>query len=200
MPRARLPECDVESFRQRLCEIALQMFAEHGRDGVSLRALSKKMGCSHTTPYRYFNGVEEIFARVRCVCFSRFEEHLRRRLDHIEHPLEALRELGAAYFDFAKSHPAEFEVMFAMNQPDPSLYPDSIEAGARTWRVPLELAQRAVSQGYLCGEPEEIAHLLWSGSHGIAVLDLAGKFTLGKRPEELLRPQVEAVIAAYRKD
>lgn len=199
MARSKLKKCDIDKFRERVCDVALALFAEHGREGVSLRALTRAMGCSHTTPYRYFDGIEAIFSAVRTRCFQRFEQFLRTRLVHLKDPLEALRQLSLCYFEFAIENRAEFEVMFAMNQPDPELYPESIEAGKRAWSVPLELSRRAVGAGVLEADSEELAHLFWSGVHGITVLHLAGKFTVGKQAAELLIPQVEALIAAHRK-
>ena len=199
MARSKLKDCDINKFREELCDVALKLFSERGREGVSLRAVTRAMGCSHTTPYRYFESVEAIFAAVRIRCFERFETFLRQRLDPIEDPLQAIRQLSLSYFDFAVRNRSEFEVMFAMDQPDPTLYPESIEAGKKAWRVPLELSRRAVESGALEADPEELAHLLWSGVHGIAVLHLAGKFSMGKDASELLIPHVEALIRAFSK-
>ena len=41
---------DVKQFRQRLCDLALQAFADRGIDGISLRGLAADAGCSRMTP------------------------------------------------------------------------------------------------------------------------------------------------------
>ena len=63
MARPALRPDEIESFRARLCEAAMQMFADEGYDAVTLRALAEKLECSHALPYRYFADKREIFAR-----------------------------------------------------------------------------------------------------------------------------------------
>ncbi|MDP1643818.1 MAG: helix-turn-helix domain-containing protein, partial [Phenylobacterium sp.] len=53
MPRV-LTESDVADFRDRLCEVAEQLFAERGPEAVTMRQLASALGVSPMTPYRYF--------------------------------------------------------------------------------------------------------------------------------------------------
>ncbi|MEM7052176.1 MAG: TetR/AcrR family transcriptional regulator [Acidobacteriota bacterium] len=192
-----LPE-EIASFRGRLCEVALEMFAERGYGAVSLRALARQLGCSAATPYRYFESKEEIYAAVRSLGFDRFHEHLARFLADNHDPEEEIRVLGRAYFAFAEQQSHAFRIMFQLEQPAPEDFPGHHETERNAWGVLLGSFQRAVAAGVLTGSPTTLAHLFWVSIHGIASLHLAGKLVAGRAGEELLMPMVDSLIEAHR--
>ena len=52
------------------------LFDTGGRDAVTLRAISKELGCSPMQPYRYFpGGKQEILAEVKTRAFNHFAAH-----------------------------------------------------------------------------------------------------------------------------
>ena len=88
MPRAALSQDQVDEFRDALCAAATRLFAEHGYEGVTMRALAKNLGCSAMTPYRYFENKAEIFETVRFAAADRFADAIdgavRAHADHRE--------------------------------------------------------------------------------------------------------------------
>jgi AcrR family transcriptional regulator len=80
MARPALTEEEIASFRDRLCEIATHRFAERGYAGVSLRGLARDLGCSPTTPYRYFDDKDEILAIVRVRAYEELQAYGCRAL------------------------------------------------------------------------------------------------------------------------
>ena len=68
MPRITTP-ADVTEFRNRLCEVAAQLFAEKGYEGFNMRELAGRLGISTMTPYRYFKDKEAILSEVRARAF-----------------------------------------------------------------------------------------------------------------------------------
>lgn len=174
---------------------ALALFAVQSE--VSLRQLAKAMEVSPTTPYRYFESKEELFMAVRATCYQRFASVLEARLGAVEDPIERVFEVSAAYHAHAAEHPAEFRLMFQLGQPDPAAYPAAHEAGVATWRVVLGAVDGAVSSGRVRGDVEHLAHLLWSGVHGIVSLSQSKRFTVGKSADDLLRPMTSALLRAH---
>ena len=108
--RPALSEEQIEAFRQRACAAAIELFAD--RDEVSLRQLATALGCSHATPYRYFESKEELFMAVRAECYRRLAKALETRLEAIDDPYERLMALMEGYATFAHDHRAEFRLMF----------------------------------------------------------------------------------------
>ena len=67
MPRV-LSQADVADFRDRLCEAAERLFAEHGPEAVTMRQLAAELGVSPMTPYRYFRDKDDILEIGRASC------------------------------------------------------------------------------------------------------------------------------------
>lgn len=176
----------------------MELFVDEGFDGFSLRTLARALGCSHTTPYRYFEGKDEIFAAVRAEGFRRFAAALRRRLKGTrDHDLR-LRRLAEAYYTFAVSEPAAFRVIFELGQPEAEAYPFVREAMTDAWGVLVGTVTEAIEAGVIVGDPKVVAHTMWSGIHGIAALQLSGKLLMGRSGDQVLQTMVDALLSAHR--
>lgn len=189
MPRAALSETELEAFRDVLCKSAVRLFAEHGYEGVTMRALAADLGCSPMTPYRYFKNKAEIFAAVQTAAFDRFANALEGAY-HDDQPHSArLRALCWAYVHFALEEPYAYRIMFEL---DPAQRPElPEEADRRSWMFMHKAVEEAVAAGALEGDPDILAHLLWSGVHGLVALHLSGMLVMGRELEEL----IEALLA-----
>jgi AcrR family transcriptional regulator len=199
MARPALRPDEIETFRARLCETAMQMFADEGYEAVTLRALAEKLGCSHALPYRYFADKQEIFAAVCGLGFERFAQALERAGAGVEDPEERLRVLARAYFRFAQREPHAYRIMFELREPVSVAPPRYRVKEIRSWQVLLESVELAVQAGVLAGEPETVAHVFWAGLHGLVSLHLADKLRLGRAARDLLEPLMDALIEGHRK-
>ncbi|HTO07677.1 MAG TPA: TetR/AcrR family transcriptional regulator [Myxococcota bacterium] len=198
MARPALRPDEIESFKARLCEAAMQMFAEEGYEAVTLRALAEKLGCSHALPYRYFRDKEEIFAAVCALGFERFADALERAAAGVEDPEQRLRVLARAYFRFALREPHAYRIMFELREPDRRANAQYRVKEIRSWQALLSAVELAVQAGVLAGEPNAIAHQYWAALHGLVSLHLAGKLGLGATARELLEPLMDTLIAGSR--
>ena len=184
MPRV-LSETDVADFRERLCEAAERLFAEHGPDGVTMRQLAAELGVSPMTPYRYFKDKDAILAAVRAGGFNRFAARLEAAYDSEDDPLARTRAVGDAYVDFALGEPAAYRLMFDLMQPHEAEYPELVAAEARALATQRRHVQGMVDAGVLKGDVKMLAHMFWSILHGTLVLQLAGKLSPDIDPSEL---------------
>ncbi len=193
MPRAALSQDRIDAFRDALCEAATRLFAEHGYQGVTLRALARDLGCSPMTPYRYFANKAAIFDTVRAAAASRFADAIENAANaHDTHPAR-LRALCRAYVDFALAEPHAYRIVFEL---DRSQQPDPIGGDeARGWLVMKGAVAAAIADGVLEGDPEIVAHLLWSGVHGLVALHLAGMLALGLDLEPLVAAFIDRELA-----
>jgi AcrR family transcriptional regulator len=198
MGRPVLTDDQVAAFRKRACDVAMRLFRDEGYEHFSLRTLARELDCSHGTPYRYFTDKAEVFAVVRAEGFRQFEAFLRARLGGASTPLEQLRTLGQAYFDFAGSQSAAFTVIFAMGQPDPAEYAFVAKAARDAWHVLLDVVRSAVQSGLLAGDIDELAHVMWAGIHGVASLHLAQKLVMGRGGASVVEAMMQAFIRAHR--
>ena len=174
MPKS-LSQSEIDDFRTRLITVAERLFAEQGRDAVSMRQLAQALGVSVMTPYRYFKDKDEILAATRASGFDRFAEALETAYDSVNDPVQRARMVGQAYLKFAFDHPSAYRLMFDLTQPNEESYPELARAGERARKTMSAYVECLIGAGQLVGEPEIIAHVCWAAIHGLVVLKLADK-------------------------
>ena len=189
VPRTALSQDQLDDFRASLSNEATRLFAAHGYGGVTMRALAKALGCSPMTPYRYFANKAEIFDAVRFAAAERFADDLERAADAHSNHEARLRELGRAYVAFAVREPNAYRIMFELDRSerdaeceidgDAQLPSPSAIENLRGWWIMHNAVSEAISAGAIDGEPDIVAHLFWSGVHGIVALHLSGMLELG---------------------
>ena len=178
MPRV-LTETDVADFRDRLCAAAERLFAEKGPDAVTMRQLAAELGVSPMTPYRYFQDKEDILAAVRTNGFNQFAEALERARDGAKNARAKGAAVGDAYIAFAFAHPHTYKLMFDLNQPLDAQHPELVVAGVRAHATMSAWVKDLITAGEMAGDPEEIGAMFWAATHGVVVLEMAGKLPPG---------------------
>jgi len=180
MPRT-LSDHEIHEFREQLCVAAERLFAEQGYEGVTMRALAGELGCSPMTPYRYFENKQAIFDAVRDAAFVRLGDVVERAAAAEADPLKRIRRLAHSYLDFARREPRAYRIMFELEKPAGDAPPGPLHG----WGPLLGAMQQAVELGLIEGDPLTLAHLAWVSMHGLATLELSGKFLLGRSQGDL---------------
>jgi AcrR family transcriptional regulator len=189
-----LSDRDIADFRERLCDAAERLFAQHGTEAVSVRQLAAALGVSAMTPYRYFKDKDAILAAVRARGFDRHAEALERA--YAETPLRRrAAAVGAAYVRFALENPEAYKLMFDIRQPNEGDYPDLVRAGERSRRTMTRHLRDLIAAGALKGDPDLIGHMFWAALHGPLMLRFAGKLPAAYDAEVL----IDALTAAVGK-
>ena len=80
MPKKPKTDQEIAAFRERVCEVATELFVERGPDNVTMRQIAAGVGVSPMTPYRYFQDKDEILATVRAAALDRFAAALEAGL------------------------------------------------------------------------------------------------------------------------
>ena len=186
---------EIESQRERIVEVATILFAERGYNGVTFRSLAEQLGCSPMAPYRYFESKQSIFAAVRSRAYARFADAQQAAADGDQDPRSRLSDLGHVYVRFGLEDPDAYRLMFSLSQPDPNAYPELRQAERRAWRPLREAIGLAVEARMLRGDPDVLAHVFWSGVHGLVSLHVAGKLVHGTRIEDLIEPVLSTLFA-----
>lgn len=172
---AKKPKSDeqVAAFRQRVCDVAMQLFSEHGPDNVTMRQIASSLGVSAMTPYRYFSDRDEILAAVRAAQFNRFAATLERAVKRAPDARSVGRAVGDAYIRFAKRNPAAYQLIFSVTQPHEDRYPDLARANARAQDTMVDYVRRMIDAGLIEGDADLIGYMFWATLHGIVSLELA---------------------------
>jgi AcrR family transcriptional regulator len=155
--------------RYELILAAARELAEaEGWDAVTTRRLAGLIDYSQPVLYSHFKGKADIMAAVAARGFEELATRLRMETANVTGVPDVLRNVCAAYLDFARSRPVIYEAMFVL--------PTKIKFASEETPTALRaaFAELVTALGPQLGpdrqEPEFLAEVLWSALHGMVVL------------------------------
>lgn len=190
--------------RTAVLAAAEKILEREGIDALTLRAVARAVGVSHTAPKNHFGDLEGLLSELAAVGYLRFGESLAGAMSAAgSDPRGRMRAMGRAYVDFARAHPGLFQLMFRSERLDMS---------RPALREAVDSARQALRSAAMSSAPVKPFTALqiaaratasWSLVHGFAILLLDGRLrnTLsllpGEANAELL---LDAVLEATRID
>jgi AcrR family transcriptional regulator len=185
------------SLKDALIEAARLLVAERGPAGFTLAEAAKRVGVTAAAPYRHFSDRNDLMGELARRGFALFGQRLAGAWDDGKpEPREALRRMGSAYLAFARSEPGLYAAMFVGSKS---------EAVSPAWGGVAGMALDGLIQaaGAVLGRPgahsaeaRQLAFELWSLSHGVAMLALAGHLdpAHGDDPALILDRAADALV------
>jgi AcrR family transcriptional regulator len=172
--------------RQALVAAALRALERHRAEDLSLRELGRELGVSPRAPYRHFATREELLAAVAVEGYRMFGVLTQARVAEAgADPLARLSAIAESYVLFAVEHPAAFRVMYAPYATVEENAPELLATRAEGHRAMMEIIAEGQAVGLLRGgDPMQLALVLWSSMHGLAVLLTEGQLARYDRPIE----------------
>ncbi len=168
--------------RQRLVEAAVQVLAEDGPHGLSLRRIAALAGSSTQEVYTLFGGKAGLAEALYTEGFRRMSITITSALATAPPPGDPGRliALGRAYRQFALKERAFFSVMFGRSIPGFS--PPSETRAARraeTLGHVVRAADECLFAGTLIAKDAiHIARTCWVTMHGLCSLEVAGLLSI----------------------
>jgi AcrR family transcriptional regulator len=176
MPR-ELSTLEIEDFRDKLCDAALEIFAEKGVQGLTMREVATRLGVSPMTPYRYFQDKDAILAAVRARAFNDFAGALEKAVQRGDNPIDKSRGAGDAYVDFAFHNAEAYQLMFQVRQQDREAKDPNLQLAVERARATMTYhVEHLIEAGALEGDAELIGYVFWAALHGLVMLELSGNF------------------------
>jgi AcrR family transcriptional regulator len=155
-----------------LLDAASAILAEEGPDGLTVRRIATRAGCSTMLVYSRLGGKQGIVEALYVEGFERLAAHMRASRPTGD-PIADLRRCGRQYRKFALQNPTYYAVMFDHAVPD---FEPSLEATAVGSQTLDELAariQRAIDAGRVVDrDARQLAGVLWAANHGVCSLEL----------------------------
>lgn len=152
---------------------AVEVIADKGLNGFSLREVARRAGVSHAAPGYHFGDVRGLLTAVAIEGFETLRDELVSSGAGIDDPIERLKAIGHGYVRVATQYPAHCEVMFrddVLAADDPTL----ASAGLAAYGV-LESTVAAIADRYNAELPvQDVARLCWSTMQGL--VELQSKF------------------------
>ena len=186
--------------RDAILTAARDLFVTEGYRHVSMRKIAERIEYSPAAIYSYFPSKDDIF-------FALTEEGFRLLAGHLApgtaaaDPLERLRRGLWAFYEFSKTHPEYFELMF-VDRSVPSLTQDFQRFEffqETTARAEADIAACVTRGDFASGvNPAAALHVLWVGMLGAATIGLAGRLAPGEDPDALAHDLRETMLAGLR--
>lgn len=184
-----------ERTREAILAAAISLYRHEGYGAVTMRAIAQQLGFSAPAIYNYFLSKEEIFVALQ-------DRGLQMLADAVltpatDDPLEDLKSIFVHYYQFTRTHPEYFTLMY-VDPSTPRVNPRN-EALARMSAETGDRVRRCIDKGVFPPEATTVASgLMWSAVHGAAVLRQLQEVAPAQNFEMLAMAGVDLIVAAIR--
>jgi len=161
---------------QEILGAARELLEENNIASLSLRAVAKKVGVSHTAPYRHFKDKESLLAGIAAVGFNELAVQMSEAVAlHPNDPAGQLLEAGHRYLQMVINNPQCMQLMFGNVLPCDDTYPDLMESGDFAFDGLKSIIEEGQSLGvFRAGDVELMALTAWASIHGLSLLFTGG--------------------------
>jgi len=170
-PKDRYHHGDLKN---ALLQAAETLLAETGAAGLSLRAVAKAAGVSHTAPYRHFKDKAALLCALAQAGFERLRLAIHAAADAVPHDAgQKLIAAGSAYVTQAVRNPELTRLMFGgVTEPGDDGASHAADAAFESlvWIITAGVQAGAFRDR----DPYELALVAWTSMHGLAMLIAAG--------------------------
>jgi len=182
--------------KNALIQAGVEILAEEGLGGLSLRKVAKQAGVSHAAPYSHFKDKQALIAAISTEGFKQLHTQIRAVLKkHQAEPEILLVETAWAYLQFALNEPDRFKLMFSSALEKEKEYPDFIAASKESFLQLIEIVKVCQQGGVLKQGPAElVAVSVWSTVHGFTALLLEGQISSAVTENKDLKQLLITVI------
>jgi len=175
--------------KNALIRAGVEILAEEGAAGLSLRKVATRAGVSHAAPYAHFADKQALIAAISTEGFNQLQGALNAvQVEQAGNPQKMLVETAWAYLQFATTEPEHFKLMFSSVLEKEKNYPEFVEASTRTFHHLVALVETCQAGGVIKPGPADLAAVsLWGAVHGLAMLLLEGQISHTVRDRHSLR-------------
>ena len=171
-------ERQKQELRQKILDVASELFLEKGYEKFSLRQVAERIGYSPTTIYLYFQNKDDLLMTAVQEGFDGFDRRMIEIASTTPDSLARIEKLGRAYIDFARMHPAMYQLMFSaerldMNNPVLRQAADASFSGLVA--AINENRSEAIAETRLTLDQAADIVRVWSLVHGFAMLLIDGR-------------------------
>jgi AcrR family transcriptional regulator len=200
-PRAEPRPYHHGDLRTAVLAAAEKILEKEGVDALTLRAVARAVGVSHTAPKNHFGDLEGLLSELAAVGYLRYGEALSGAMNQAgADPRLRLRAMGRAYVGFARAHPGMFMLMFRSERLD--MKRPALQEAIEVTRQSLRTATTSVASATPLPPLQQAARATasWALVHGFAMLLLDGRLqnTLASLPDGNEDALLEAVLDAMR--
>jgi AcrR family transcriptional regulator len=186
--------------RQAILDAARDLFVSDGYRNVSMRKVAERIEYSAAAIYSYFPSKDDIFFALAEEGFRLLARHVLGAVQPIADPFQRLRAGVWAFYQFSKTHPEYFALMF-VDRSVPSLSQDfqRFEFFQETTARAEADIRACIDRGQFSTSIDAAAalHVMWVAMLGAATIGLAQRLAPGEDPDALAHDVLESVLAGF---
>jgi AcrR family transcriptional regulator len=194
-------EREREAVARAILDAARDLFVAEGYHNVSIRKIAERIEYSPAAIYGYFPSKDDIFFALAeegfRILFATWPQCAQEHAD----PLDAVRGPFWRVYEFSRSHPEYFSLMF-LDRTVPRISRNWERFGfVREMRGQVAASiQRAIDAGHFPAgtHPDAVFRILLTAIHGAAVGHLCERAQPGEDSDALARDTLEATLTGLR--
>lgn len=185
--------------KNALIKAGIQVLAQDGVSGLSLRKVARKAGVSHNAPYAHFADKQALIASIAIDGHARIRVLIERVIGQFpDDPLRQLVHLAWAYMQFGLEFPAHYKIIFSGLIENEKNHPAFVQVSRHSLLLLNQIVADCQAAGILSssdGDVEMVAVSIWGLIHGLVSLVIEGQV-----PSKLMKrnPPEAMVIAALQ--
>jgi AcrR family transcriptional regulator len=188
--------------KNALIQAGIEILAEEGVSGLTLRKAARRAGVSHSAPYAHFADKQKLIAAIASDGHKKiFEQFEAVQARYVDDPLCQFLHGAWAYVQFGLQSPDHYKITFSGAIQDEHSHSEFIEYSQRNMQMLRTIVERCRSAGILSDgdfSSEIQAVSIWGLLHGVVLLIIQGQLpgTLidAIQPKDMLIAALQQVV------
>ena len=168
-----------DEIRTMAVHAARLIVENEGYSELTARKVAAAIGYTAGTLYLVFENLDELIMTLNEETLAELRENVLDASSISASTGQRINAMVRAYLDFALSNSQRWRFVFEHRLPDSQPLPESIKQHTRALFNLVTVALKEIGTADSDQDIAEAATALWSGVHGICILALTGKITVG---------------------
>lgn len=188
-----------EEIRQMALQAADAILQKEGITGLSTRKVARSIGYTVGTLYLAFENLDDLILHLNAASLDELYDTLNSSVADCQQPDKCIHRLARAYYRFAHDRNAHWSLLYEYRSHSGFVIPDWFQQKVLRIFVLVEQCLAGFSLHQETAELRMAAQVLWSGIHGVCVLNLTDKLSVVSdvMVESLLEETVNNFVAGY---
>ncbi|GAA5098933.1 TetR/AcrR family transcriptional regulator [Wohlfahrtiimonas larvae] len=186
-----------DELKEMIIVAAEKILVEEGYGKLTTRRIAKEIGYTVGSLYMVIKNVDDLMlllnARTLQLLLAKIEGDLTER--DLLKPYDALMQIAVSYVDFAFEHKEKWQAIFMHRVTDSALLTEEYFIHIRNLFKVISYQLSLLAPKSNEDELELLTRGLWGAVHGVTMLSLDHKFSIGSRMEYDTKRVVEGVVS-----